>query len=184
MAHTEQLYERVLVLRCRTGDETAFAELIERYQPRLRYYVRQLLRRPDDTEDILQEVWFDAFRSLPKLEDIAAFPAWIYKIARCRALREGRKPGLMRPTVDPGELIDEHEDETNLAAENAEYIHAALQELAEEHREILMLRFLEEMNYEDIANVIGCPIGTVASRIHHAKRLMRTILERSACHER
>jgi RNA polymerase sigma-70 factor, ECF subfamily len=183
MADTEQLYERVLVLRCRTGDEAAFAELIERYQPRLRYYLRQLLRKPDESEDILQEVWFDVFRSLSKLENISAFPAWIYKIARCRALREGRKPSLPHPTVDPEELIDEQADETNLSAENAEYIHAALQELAEEHREILMLRFLEEMNYENIADVIGCPLGTVASRIHHAKRLMRAILERSSCHE-
>ena len=183
MSDTERLYERVLVLQCRAGNEAAFANLIESYQPRLRYYLRQLLREPDSAEDVLQDVWLDVFRALPRLNNIAAFSAWIYKIARYRALREGRKHTLSQRPLDPEEVIDEQRDEMNLSAENAEYIHVALQRLAEEHREVLMLRFLEEMSYEDIAKVIGCPLGTVASRIHHAKRALRTELERTTCHE-
>jgi RNA polymerase sigma-70 factor, ECF subfamily len=183
MLDTEQLYEHVLVLRCRTGDEAAFAELVERYHPRLRYYLRQLLREPHTAEDVLQEVWFDVYRSLSRLQNISAFPAWVYKIARCRALREGRKHRLTHQAFDPDDMVDEQGDEASLAAESAEVIHAALRELADEHREILVLRFLEEMSYEDVANVVGCPLGTVASRIHHAKRLLRAILERTTCHE-
>ena len=173
MSDTEQLYERMLLLRCRTGDETAFAELIAAYQPRLRYYLRQMLREPESAEDILQEVWLDVFRALPRLQNIAAFPAWIYEIARCRALREGRKQSISPQPLDTEVVIDEQIDESNLSAENAEYIHAALQRIAADHREVLILRFLEQMSYEEIAKVTGCPPGTVASRIHHAKRALR-----------
>jgi RNA polymerase sigma-70 factor (ECF subfamily) len=184
MSDAEQIYERVLVLRCRAGDRAAFAELIASYQARLRYYVRQLVRNPDKTEDILQEVWLDVFRGLPHLDHVAAFPAWIYQIARCRALREGRKHTIPQVSLHlETDRIEDQQNETNLAMENAECIHVALLELAEEHREILMLRFLEEMSYEDIAKVMGCPLGTVASRIYHAKRALRSALERKTCHE-
>jgi RNA polymerase sigma-70 factor (ECF subfamily) len=183
MSDTERLYEHVLVLQCRAGDEAAFADLIKAYQPRLRYYLRQLLREPDSAEDILQEVWLDVFRALPRLNNIAAFSAWIYKIARYRAVRAGRKRMLSRRPMEQEEVVDHQTAETSLSTENAEYIHVALQSLAEEHREVLMLRFLEEMSYEDIAKVVGCPLGTVASRIHHAKRALRIALERTTCHE-
>jgi RNA polymerase sigma-70 factor (ECF subfamily) len=98
-------------------------------------------------------------------------------------LREGRKQSLPRQPLDPEVLIDELGDDTVLSAENAEYIHAALGKLANEHRDVLMLRFLEAMSYEDIASVIGCPLGTVGSRIHHAKRALRAVLEGTTCHE-
>src|SRR5688572_5715864 len=109
MSDTEKLYERVLVLQCRAGSEVAFAKLIEIYQPRLRYYVRQLLKEPENTEDILQEVWIDVFRALPRLNNISAFSAWVYKIARYRALRQGRKQSLSQQPLDPEELIDDQQ---------------------------------------------------------------------------
>jgi RNA polymerase sigma-70 factor (ECF subfamily) len=179
MSDTEQIYERMLVLQCRAGDEAAFAKLIATYQPRLRYYLRQILKEPDSADDILQDVWLDVFRALPRLQNIAAFPAWIYEIARCRALRAGRKPSIAQQPLNSDVVIDEQIDETNLTAENAEYIHAALQRIAADHREVLVLRFLEQMSYEEIAKVTGCPPGTVASRIHHAKRALRVELERT-----
>jgi len=183
MNDAEQLHEHVLVLQCRAGDEAAFEKLIAAYQPRLRYYLRQMLREPDIAEDILQEVWLDVFRALPRLQNIAAFSAWIYEIARCRALREGRKQTIIHESLDTDVVMGGQTDELNLSVENAEYIQAALQRITEEHREVLVLRFLEQMSYEDIAQVTGCPPGTVASRIHHAKRALRAELERTACHE-
>jgi RNA polymerase sigma-70 factor, ECF subfamily len=67
--------------------------------------------------------------------------------------------------------------------DDAESVHAALDELAPEHRDVLVLRFLEDMTYEDIARVTGCPIGTVRSRIHYAKRALRCALERMGGHD-
>src|SRR5439155_20160187 len=87
---TDRLYETVLVLRCQAGDDAAFTELVERYQPRLRYYLRKLLFGVREPDDVLQEIWFDVFRAIPRLIDAGAFRAWLYRIAHDRALRELR----------------------------------------------------------------------------------------------
>jgi RNA polymerase sigma-70 factor (ECF subfamily) len=175
----EQLYERVLVLRGQTGDEDAFAELVERYSPRLRYYLRRMLEY-GDPDDVLQDIWLDVFRGLPRLADVAAFPAWLYRLARDRVVRTHRRRRFHQSIhdLDPP---DESGDET-FTAEDAERIHLALGKLAPEHREVLVLRFVEEMSYEGIAEVIGSPLGTVRSRLHYAKQALRGILEREQRH--
>src|SRR5262245_45385874 len=96
----EQIYERLLVVRAQAGDESAFAELVERYSPRLRYFVGKLLGperhrgrslQGGGVEDILQDVWLDVFRHLPRLADPQALAAWLYRIARDRAYFRLRK---------------------------------------------------------------------------------------------
>jgi RNA polymerase sigma-70 factor (ECF subfamily) len=178
----ERLYVRVLVLRCQAGDEPAFAELVERYAPRLRYYLRKMLADAHAAEDVLQDVWLDVFRALPRLADAGAFPAWLYRIARDRAFRMTRQHRNHRPLAEAENLTD-GEDGESFSAADAEAIHLALDTLPPEHREVLVLRFLEEMSYEDIAQVAGCELGTVRSRLHYAKRGLRRALEARCDHE-
>jgi RNA polymerase sigma-70 factor (ECF subfamily) len=180
---TDPLYERVLVLRCQAGDETAFAELVERYQPRLRYYLRKMLRDLHGAEDALQEVWLDVFRAVSRLADAGAFRSWIYRIARDRSLRVLRKCRLPHQPLEEVDEIVGQEEEAHFAAEDAERIHGALDELATEHREVLVLRYVEDMTYEEIALVVGCRVGTVRSRLHYAKRALRVVLERMKVHD-
>jgi RNA polymerase sigma-70 factor (ECF subfamily) len=175
---TDQLYERLLVLRCQAGDEAAFAELVERYQPRLRYYVSKLLRDTQCAEDVLQDVWLAAFRAVSRLGDIGAFRAWLYRIARDRSMREFRRRAPPCQHLGEVDLIDEGADEAHFTAEDVERIHAALDELSAEHRDVLVLRYIEDMTYEEIARVVGCQDGTVRSRLHYAKRALRGVLER------
>jgi RNA polymerase sigma-70 factor (ECF subfamily) len=172
----EQLYERVLVLRCQTGDDAAFAELVGHYSPRLRYYLRKMLDDPQTAEDALQEVWLDVFRSVARLADPAALPAWLYRIARDRAWRVLRKRRPKTSSLDEEMLTDAKDD--GFSAEDAARIHAGLGTLPPEQREVLVLRFLEEMSYEEIATVVGCQLGTVRSRIYYAKRALRRALEK------
>jgi RNA polymerase sigma-70 factor, ECF subfamily len=179
----DRLYERVLVLRCQSGDEAAFAELVERYSPRLRYFLRKLLGDTHVAEDALQDVWLDVFRAVPRLADPAAFPAWLYRIARDRAYRALRSLRRVPRSLVEGDLAEGVENDETFSAEDAARIHAALDELPPEQREVLVLRFLEEMTYEDIARVVGCPAGTVRSRIHYGKRALRRALERTNDHE-
>jgi RNA polymerase sigma-70 factor (ECF subfamily) len=179
----DRLYETVLVLRCQAGDEAAFAELVERYQLRLRYYLRKMLRDGHRAEDALQDVWLAVFRGLSRLADLGAFRAWLYRIARDRALGELRK---RRPPCRPLEAVewaDKKVEETPVTAEDVGRVHAALDELAAEHREVLVLRYVEGMSYEEISRVVGCQVGTVRSRLHYAKRSLRGVLERMKFHD-
>ena len=180
----ELLYERVLVVRCQAGDEAAFEELVARYAPRLRYFLRKVLGlgvelhggRSLQVEDLLQDVWLDVFRGLPRLADPQAFRAWVYRIARDRAfglLRKGRREEPLGAIDVP----DESADEGEFTPEDAARIHAALDELPPEQREVLVLRFLEDMSYDEIARVTSQPLGTVRSRIHYGKRALRRALQ-------
>jgi RNA polymerase sigma-70 factor (ECF subfamily) len=176
----DPLYLRLLVLRGQARDEAAFAELADRYGPRLRYYLRTLLEDHHAAEDALQDVWLDVFRGLPRLNDVGAFPAWLYRIARARALRTVRGRRGHRSLVEVDVPADDGEE---FSPTDAEAIHLALDGLAAEHREVLVLRFLEQMSYEDIARVAGCELGTVRSRLHYAKRGLRRALEARKDHE-
>src|SRR5882724_6564409 len=100
----DRLYERVLVLRCQAGDEAAFAELVQRYAPRLRYYIRKMFHDDHRAEDILQDVWFDAHRALPRLADPGALAAWLYRIARDHTFRHLRKRQLPLTALDDVEI--------------------------------------------------------------------------------
>jgi RNA polymerase sigma-70 factor (ECF subfamily) len=172
----DQLYERVLVLRCQTGDEAAFAELVARYSPRLRYYLRKMLDDVPAAEDALQDVWLDAFRGVGRLAEPAALPAWLYRIARDRAWRIlRRKHRHCRPLMEC-DRIDDYD--AAFSIEEAARVHAGLDTLSPDQREVLVLRFLEELSYEDIARIVGCPVGTVRSRIHYAKGALRRALDK------
>ncbi len=172
----DELYERLLVLRCQAGDEAAFAELVDRYQPRLRYYLRKMLAGSPAAEDAAQDVWSDVVRAVPRLANPGAFRAWLYRIARYRAWR------VLRRRPPPAVPLDEVEVAANgtaeeFTAEDAARVHAALDQLAPEHREVVVLRYVQDMSYDEIARVAGCPVGTVRSRLHHAKRALRRVLE-------
>jgi RNA polymerase sigma-70 factor (ECF subfamily) len=172
----DQLYECVLVLRCQTGDEAAFAELVARYSPRLRYFLRKMLDDVPAAEDALQDVWLDVYRGVGRLADPAALPAWLYRIARDRAWRMLRgKQRNSRPLME-SDWIDVND--TTFPIEEAARVHAGLGALPPDQREVLVLRFLEELSYEDIARIVGCPVGTVRSRIHYAKGALRRALDK------
>src|SRR5687768_4857920 len=171
----DRVHERLLVLRTQLGDQRAFEELIDRYHERLRRFLGKLLAGPaHDADDVLQDVWFDVWRSISRLEDADALPIWLFRIARDRAYRVLRRKGA-KPRPLGGE--EPHVDvETSLEADERELLHASLAELPHEHREVLILRFMEEMSYEQIAAAVGCAVGTVRSRLHYAKLALRQLL--------
>jgi RNA polymerase sigma-70 factor (ECF subfamily) len=171
----ERLYERLLVLRCQTGDDNAYRELVGRFGPRLRYFLRKLVSRVDRADDLAQEVWIDVLRQLPRLRDAAAFRPWLYRIAHGKAMLDGRRNGRLPATVPHVESIASKE-EASFSAEDAARIHAALDQLEPAHREVLVLRFLEELTYEEIGQIVECPVGTVRSRIHYAKAALERLL--------
>src|SRR4051812_17156175 len=143
----ERLYERLLVLRCQTGDEAAYRELVQRFGPRLRYFLLKLTVRTDRIDDLVQETWLDVLRQLPRLKDAGAFTAWLYRIAHGKAMLQGRRSGRELVGSEDVESAIEAEDEPGFSPEDAARIHAALDRLEPAHREVLVLRFLEDLSY-------------------------------------
>lgn len=167
----DRVYERLLILRCQAGDEAAFEDLVERYGARLSYFLRKLLGRTDAGEDLAQDVWFDVWRGLPRLRDADAFVAWLYRIARNHVFRQLRHP--VRPAGPLDETIAAEEVDERLNPQDMARVQEAMEHLSPEHREVLILAFMEEMSCEQIAGIISCPAGTVRSRLHYAKQAMR-----------
>jgi RNA polymerase sigma-70 factor, ECF subfamily len=148
------------------------------YAPRLRFYVNRVLGdRRDRSEDLLQEIWLSVFRALARLNDPAAFRSWLFRIARDRVCREFRRQQIsFVPATEPPTAVEANAGEMN-GALDVEVLRLHLDSLSAEHREALVLRFIEEMSYEEIARVTNSAPGTVRSRIHYAKRALRRAFE-------
>ena len=159
----------MLILRCQAGDEEALAAMIERYSVRLRLFLRKLSGNSAAADDLLQDVWLDVFQKINRLRVPEAFPAWLYRIARDKAYRELRRRSIARLVVDEPLDPEATVEDAPFSPEDAAAVRAAIDEIAPEHREVLMLRFIEGMSYEQIAQVIERPVGTVRSRIHYAR---------------
>jgi RNA polymerase sigma-70 factor (ECF subfamily) len=136
-----------------------------------------MLPPAQNVDDIAQDVWMDVFRGLRKLNEPGAFLPWMYRIARNRAFRALRRKTHPTIPIDETDAKSQATDERDFSVDDARVVHAALDRLVPEHREVLLLRFIENMSYEDIAKVTDVPIGTVRSRIHNAKRILRSIIE-------
>ena len=173
---TSDLPLRLLVIRCQLGDANAFAQLLAHYQPRLRAYLFKMSPgNAASLDDLLQEIWTDVFKDLGRLSDPAAFTPWLYRIARNRLFRSTRRNQL--PTQPIQESADiASPDEESFTPDDAAAVHAALDQLPPQMRDVLLLRFIEDMTYGQIAAVLEIPIGTVRSRIHNAKQQLKTIL--------
>lgn len=166
----------MLVLRCQLGELDAFRDLVNLMEPRLLYYIRRFLRNEEICYDILQEVWIIAFQKINGLRDPKSFRSWIYRIAHDKAVTHIRHE-LSREQAEDNyreELLSQS-NEIHWSADNAAEIHLLMDKLSPFHREVLTLFFLEEMNYNEIANVVQCSIGTVKSRIYYAKEALRRL---------
>jgi RNA polymerase sigma-70 factor (ECF subfamily) len=166
-----------LILRAQLGDEKAFQRLVQKYTQQLFLYCRSFNLDATRCEDIIQETWLAAFRSLGRLRSVAKFRSWLYGIVRNKARQH-----LDKKTRDELLIqnITEYNEESSLQPSFKDYLDvlpSAFERLSIHHREILTLRFLNEMSYDEMADLIGIGIGTVKSRIYYAKTALHKILE-------
>lgn len=171
-----RVVEQIVVLRCQAGDDAAFETLMASHGPRIRYFVRRLATDAGEIEDLLQEIWITVWRKVPRLRDSASFRPWLYRIARNVVYKHQRRSGH-QPSFDAPEITGDA-TEIRFDPEDVAAIHASLGRLSEPHREALTLRFLEDMSYEEMADALECPVGTVRSRIFYAKKALREIIEK------
>jgi RNA polymerase sigma-70 factor (ECF subfamily) len=159
------------------GDKDAFTKLIERYERPLRYFINRLLDNSELTEDIFQDTWLTVIRRIHGLREIDAFPTWLYRIARNKVYQQLRKKrNTLR--LDENIAVENHAEDDDFSGEDTAKVHRVLKELPPEYREVLMLRFLEQMSYKQISQVLNCKLGTVRSRIYYAKIALKEELEK------
>jgi RNA polymerase sigma-70 factor (ECF subfamily) len=169
-----------LALRCQLGEEGAFGELVREFERPLRYFVTKLLGDEERALDVLQEVWLRALRGLRKLDDHAALRPWLYRLAHGIAVDRLRRESA-RDRIEGAPLPENGVagPEPEPSIEDAVQLHQRLGALELKHREVLVLHFLESLSVAEVAEILGCPVGTVKSRLHHAKRALADALRRT-----
>ncbi len=170
------LLEHITVLRAQIGDDGAFERLFDRHSEPLLSYLRRFLGNASDAEEIHQDVWLIVYRKIGRLERPGAFRAWLYQIARNRAIsrnRRQRREVALEQAPEEQVTVPEVEEDA-LSGLDLVDLPAALNGLSILHREALTLRFVNGMSYDEIAEVVGCSAGTVRSRIHYGKKALRS----------
>ena len=172
--------DQQLVQRAQRGDLRAFDLLVLKYQGRIAALVSRYVSDAGEVEDVTQEAFIKAYRALGKFRGDSAFYTWLYRIAANAAknhlVAKRRRPGA-DATIEDAEGFDEggmlsesaSPEALAMGGELAEVVESALKALPDELKAALMLREFDGLSYDDIADVLGCPVGTVRSRIFRAR---------------
>ncbi len=194
MKHTT---DQSLIEACLAGRREAFGQLVERYQHRLFHSLVHLLGSTEDAQDAAQDALILAFEKLGTFRGESQFYSWLFRIAYNSAVSSKRKPGSSKRKpgsskrktgpmsvslearrdasgLEPADLNPSTEPSFGLdVSDRQRLVQQALGELSEEFREAIVLKEIEQMSYEEIAEVVGIPLGTVRSRIHRARMELR-----------
>jgi RNA polymerase sigma-70 factor (ECF subfamily) len=194
---TDREGDQQLVERAQAGERAAFDQLVAKYQRRLMRLLTRLLNDSAEAEDVVQETFIKAYRALRHFRGDAAFYTWLYRIAinSAKNVLLGRKrhaplpagasdapPPRPEPLRPEERLRDINTPESMLASKQiAQTVNAAMDALPIDLRTAIALREIEGLSYEEIAEIMGCPIGTVRSRIFRAReaiaRKLRPLLD-------
>ncbi|HWP76895.1 MAG TPA: sigma-70 family RNA polymerase sigma factor [Methylomirabilota bacterium] len=182
-----EIDERALIQRCIAGDATAFEPLVEKYRQRVWRLAYQVLHDREEAWDVAQEAFVRAFHSLPSFRGQSAFYTWLFRITVNVATDRHRQRGAQARAFGPERVSEEEWARTTpdpgggpeqqaARKEQRERIRSALDALPPKARTIIMLSDVEGLSYREIAEVLNCPIGTVMSRLHNARKRLKVLL--------
>jgi len=182
--------DQELVQACCNGQGEAFQELVERYQDRTFNAVLRLVASREDARDVVQEAFLKAYENLGQFRGASSFYTWLFRIAVNLALtlrRRSTRLKLVRPLdetteldvsrTQAGRLAERSPEAAMEVAERDRFVSRALEELDGEHRAAIVLRDIEGLDYQTIASILDVPPGTVKSRIHRARMMLRDRLK-------
>ena len=181
-----EMQEQTWIAAAKAGDQDAFEALIRLYEKRVFALTRRMCRNPADAEEAAQEAFLAAWQGLPFFRGDASFSTWLYRLASnaCVDLlrREGRHQAAAGPSLDDEELNLDVADRSGGPQEAAErqelkeQIEQGLQALTPEHRQVLLLREMHQLSYDEIADTLSLDVGTVKSRISRGRKQLRNFL--------
>jgi len=189
---TAQVDISELVRKAKEGDDEAFGMLVEQYQDKIYGYVSRMLHDPEEAEDVAQEVFIRAYQNLAGFRGAASFSTWLYRIAtnlaidaaRARKRRWSDTFSLDEPVeTDEGEMNRQLSADTRGTVSEAESFHLqrivaeAIAQLSTKLRTVITLYDIEGLSYKETAEVLGCPVGTVKSRLFNARNQLRDTLD-------
>jgi RNA polymerase sigma-70 factor, ECF subfamily len=182
----------LLVQQAQAGDRTAFDALLAAVRPRAMAAAMKVLHNADDAEDAVQESFVKIWRSFRGFEGRAAFASWVHRIVvnasldllrRVEVRHEAHAQPDSQPSIEIASAVEpanERTPETDLAAmETQMLVRTAISRLPQLHRQAVELRELEDYSYQEMADLIHCPIGTVMSRLHHARHRLTADLSQA-----
>lgn len=185
---SEQFTDQQIVEKVQRGDKNAFGLLVTKYQHKVAHLVSRYVKNSGDVADVSQEAFIKAYRALPNFRGESAFYTWLYRIAVNSAknylVSQGRKPPASDVDAEEADYYDgsdalkeQNSPERSLMSDELEKVlFDALDALPEDLRMAITLRELEGLSYEDIAQVMECPVGTVRSRIFRAREAIDKVL--------
>ncbi|MCE2733951.1 MAG: sigma-70 family RNA polymerase sigma factor [Cyclobacteriaceae bacterium] len=184
-----------LIDRAVAGDEAAYAKLLQRYKRPVYHMILKMVRNIDDAEDLTIESFAKAFRSLHRFKKDYTFSTWLFRIATNNTIDQIRKKKLNTLSIDNSFTDDEGnsisidvEDENNnpqeetIKAQKAELLLIFVDKLPAKYQQLVRLRYYEELSYEEIAERIQAPLGTVKAQLHRARELMYEMVRNKRDH--
>ncbi len=181
--------DQSLVERVQNGDKKAFDILVQKYQFKLQKLISRYVHDPSEVMDVAQEAFLKAYRALPGFRGESAFYTWLYRIgvntAKNHLISQGRKPPNMDIDVEDASYLDGESDLKDYATperllirdEIEATVRNAIEKLPEDLRVAITLRELDGLSYEEIAEQMACPVGTVRSRIFRAREAINNKLK-------
>jgi RNA polymerase sigma-70 factor (ECF subfamily) len=185
--------DRNLVVLAQNGDHQAFRQLVERYQRKVYSVTYGMVRNPEDAMDMTQDAFIKAYKNLGSFQGSSSFYTWIYRIAVNLCIDHLRKAGRVQSVDYDDKFKHDQEDVSDGSSllpsrlgsnperamgrrELVDQMQKALEELSPNHRTVILLREVEGLSYEEIAQVLDISKGTVMSRLHHARKNMQAAL--------
>ncbi len=169
----------LLVIRCQAGSESAFRELHETFSKRTLQFLVGIVGS-EAAQDLNQEVWFIVYKRIASLSDSLRFKTWLFQIARNKGLdyfrsskRSRELQELLILETDSAYQEGTHEWDS----ETSDILKTSLEKLSPKLREVIVLNFYEGMDYDEIALILGCSVGTIKSRIHNAKQKIKNLIK-------
>ncbi len=177
-----------LIRRCKRGEEAAFAQVLERYRGPIYNLCYRMARNSEDARDLAQEVFIKVFSLLDRFDENYAFSSWLFRIATNHCIDHLRRNRLRFLSLERGGGHEDEEAEIQVAdsgptpevvlqrREAMERLEEVIADLPPHYRAITLLRHDQQLTYEEIADVLDLPLGTVKARIHRARNLIQQML--------